>query len=550
MRDINRHNFLEKYESIKKNIEDAKFISIDCEFTGLVENPLFKNSLFDSSNERYLKLKEATQGFIIVQIGVTTFKHVPQENLYETNVYNFQLCPRWYGSDEKILLQPSCLVFLCAHKFDFNEFIYNGISYLNNDNQLRVKHDLDSGTWFKHIEHPFLGEDEAIIQNVCSAISRWLQKNSSTEESLKIPLNWADDKYVMDYVLLFEVVNKFLKKGVCAFLKEKEIHMEKFNFNDCRARQSRVKMQQDLLSSAKTLAWRSMSGFSEVFQLLTKSQKPIIGHNLLTDLLFMYKQFHKPLPSNLKQFKLLITELFPHIYDTKFISYEVNQKLDKGKRWNSNSLNELYMWLRDRTHVTHLLLYVPKVALMQPGATDAQPKLHQAGWDSYLTGYSFVHLIYMLSSLKHNLPTIIKPYTLTDQLASVKPYENKINLIRANVNHLNLSGTDPKSSRPAMLVVFTRDGTRIVLDEVVETFADFGTVDVRYFGYDSALVAVGNYVCLRLALEKLRIHTKYEVRTYNSTKNVILHALYNVGYYSVLIGGASLIFLMLTKCKV
>lgn len=43
MRDINRHNFLEKYESIKKNIEDAKFISIDCEFTGLVENPLFKN---------------------------------------------------------------------------------------------------------------------------------------------------------------------------------------------------------------------------------------------------------------------------------------------------------------------------------------------------------------------------------------------------------------------------------------------------------------------------------------------------------------------------
>lgn len=39
------------------------------------------------------------------------------------------------------------------------------------------------------------------------------------------------------------------------------------------------------------------TGFSKVFQLIRTLKKPIIGHNLFMDLLFMYKQFIGPLPS-------------------------------------------------------------------------------------------------------------------------------------------------------------------------------------------------------------------------------------------------------------
>lgn len=38
-------------------------------------------------------------------------------------------------------------------------------------------------------------------------------------------------------------------------------------------------------------------GFSKVFKLLIAAKKPIVGHNIFTDLMFMYKQFYKPLPS-------------------------------------------------------------------------------------------------------------------------------------------------------------------------------------------------------------------------------------------------------------
>ena len=39
----------------------------------------------------------------------------------------------------------------------------------------------------------------------------------------------------------------------------------------------------------------SLLGFSRVFKLLVEMKKPIVGHNLLLDLMIMYNQFHEPL---------------------------------------------------------------------------------------------------------------------------------------------------------------------------------------------------------------------------------------------------------------
>uniref|UniRef100_A0A8D9BWS0 Poly(A)-specific ribonuclease PARN n=1 Tax=Cacopsylla melanoneura TaxID=428564 RepID=A0A8D9BWS0_9HEMI len=548
MCEINCHNFIEKLDTIKHSIEDAKFIAIDCEFTGLLENPLYKNSLFDSADERYEKLKEATQGFIIIQFGVTTFKYDVQLNTYQTSVYNFQLCPKWFSSDDKILFQPSCLLFLCAQKFDFNEFIYNGISYLNQSDQSIVKRDLDNDTWFNQLEQPFLNEDKAQIQDVCSQITRWIQK-CGEGDSLVISVEWVDDKYIMNYVLLYEVTDRFLSKGVCSYFKPNEIHLEKFNPNDSTLKQSRETIQSQLLETAKSQAWQSMLGFSQVFNLLVEAKKPLIGHNLFTDLLFMYKQFYQPLPANLKRFKSEMRRLFPSVYDTKYISYEINSMLsDKSQRWTSNGLISLYEWLRDHKHITHLLLYMPQLKLMDDLSV-SNAKLHTGGWDSFYAGFCFVHLIYMLASLKHALPTIVKPFTLTNQLACVRRLENKINLIRAEVNHLNLAGPEPESRRPDMILVQTRSGRRIRVDQVAEMFAEFGSVDVRYRSQNSALVAVGNHICARISLEKLRNHPVYKVSTFHSRKEFIVNAVIKLGLLSSLLGGITLTYLIIVKPK-
>lgn len=41
----------------------------------------------------------------------------------------------------------------------------------------------------------------------------------------------------------------------------------------------------------------SYIGFSKVFKYLVDLKKPIVGHNILLDLMYMYKLFYKPLPS-------------------------------------------------------------------------------------------------------------------------------------------------------------------------------------------------------------------------------------------------------------
>lgn len=64
-------------------------------------------------------------------------------------------------------------------------------------------------------------------------------------------------------------------------------------------------------------------GFSvAVSDMLTSLQdKPLIGHNLMYDLLYFYNQFLGPLPTTYLDFISSINKLFPKIYDTKVCAY-------------------------------------------------------------------------------------------------------------------------------------------------------------------------------------------------------------------------------------
>jgi len=46
----------------------------------------------------------------------------------------------------------------------------------------------------------------------------------------------------------------------------------------------------------------SLLGFTRLFKVLVELKKPIVGHNLLLDLMLMYNQFHEQLPSKLSPF--------------------------------------------------------------------------------------------------------------------------------------------------------------------------------------------------------------------------------------------------------
>lgn len=57
---------------MKKSIDEADFICIDCELTGL---DTVKNiNPFDSIPKYYLKVKESSREFLVIQYGISTFR--------------------------------------------------------------------------------------------------------------------------------------------------------------------------------------------------------------------------------------------------------------------------------------------------------------------------------------------------------------------------------------------------------------------------------------------------------------------------------------------
>jgi len=61
-------------------------------------------------------------------------------------------------------------------------------------------------------------------------------------------------------------------------------------------------------------------GFSLVVEELAKSKKPLVGHNMFFDMLFLYQQFIAELPPIFADFIESFSSHFPAIYDTKCIS--------------------------------------------------------------------------------------------------------------------------------------------------------------------------------------------------------------------------------------
>lgn len=105
-----------------------------------------------------------------------------------------------------------------------------------------------------------------------------------------------------------------------------------------------------------------------------KTRRPVlVGHNLFTDLIYLYHSFIGQLPDTISEFRIRIHDLFPTIVDTKYLATH-----NCGNINPASSLEQIEETLRTQeipvihTHPHHTK-YVNKEAF------------HEAGYDSLLT---------------------------------------------------------------------------------------------------------------------------------------------------------------------
>ncbi|CAN8010001.1 unnamed protein product [Ixodes pacificus] len=458
MTEVTLSNFDDLLPEIEAAIAGAAFVAVDTEFTGLVREPAAAPSLFDSAGARYQKLRQTVSSYIVCQLGLCTFTSVPSENLYKASAYTIYLCPRSFGStDPQFSVQASSIEFLCRNGFDFNKCFYEGLPYADR----ACRRAIDG-----YVVDADL--DDADLQPLYDQVRRW------SAADCKDPLKVEPPAGLNPHLVALDLKTRF--PNVACTLSREGLVLTPVSAKPQRPSASRDDVIRD-----------SLLGFSRCFETLIRSGKPLVGHNMLLDLLLLLHQFKEPLPRSYARFKTVLGSLFPVVYDTKHISLSVRQQ---ASPWLRELLTAADLFTLHSALANVPVPFAPKIQ-----GAPAVLRAHDAGSDAYVAGAVFIKLAHVLAQQAASaLPAPQRALAWPQHRAAVKAFANRINLIRAQCHHVSLEGPDPPAEeRPPWLCV--RSSRSQV--EITAVLARCGIVDVRALSPTRLLVAVGNFSCAR-----------------------------------------------------
>ncbi|XP_029799124.1 poly(A)-specific ribonuclease PNLDC1 [Suricata suricatta] len=459
--DVGADEFEQSLPLLQELVLGAEFVGLDIEFTGLRSNLSRPQqiSLFDSPPEWYLKTRQSVQQFTICQIGLSVFSSIEGEsNKYVAHSCNFFLFPTTFGVlDSEFSFQASSVQFLNQYGFDYNKFLKNGIPYMNEEQEKKIKHNILTGSWKVRSS---LDKDQ--IKVVIDEVTRW-QDLAEEGDWMTLPGIAGFQAFEIQLVL------RQALPDIWTVLRDQGIIVKKVS------KQHRWYLENS--SCDRESCWKekillSARGFSVFFQMLVKAQKPLVGHNMMMDLLHLHEKFFRPLPESYDQFKLNIHNLFPVLIDTKNVTKDIWKELNFPRVSN---LSEVYEVLNRRLYVQVEVFW----AFLCP---------HRAG-----------------SLLEPSFPLYL------DVLA---PYVNQVNLIRARIPKINFSGPDSPSTRPPILLLSVRRWPGVSEQQVYREFQNLCKFDVRRLSRSQFLLLTNKFKDARSILREYRGHPTLQLTLY------------------------------------
>ena len=489
--EILRSNFKESLKAVSEAIDSASLLAIDAEFSGLNVKWGAENS-FDTPQERYSKLKEGCRDFIIIQFGLCTFTWDKNQELYIAKPFNFFIFPKVWNRqcpDVRFLCQSSSIDFLTEHNFDFNKLFREGISYLRpyDEQKLREyfisRNAQDSFTSTSltspdHATETSEGSSKKALVSVPPEHKKFVEKACHTiEEMLKDP----DGK-----VTQFPPCNGYLRKLIYQSAKQRfkaGIHMEA-SINEKKERfivvtkvseDEKKKLEEDKHAKEQELVDNAV-GFSQVVKMISQSGKLVVGHNMFLDLLHVINQFLCPLPEQFEDFKATVRAVFPRLVDTKVMA-------------NTQPFRDLIpsSVLGDLVkNVTTKPFKKPEVLFDKDCScyNNSEEKPHEAGYDAYITGLSFIAMVNYLGTFQASPKVKISPDS-----SLVVPFLNKIFVMKMeDIIYLNLEGPDLNPSREHVFyLTFPCDWKQA---DILDLFNQFGFVYISWIDNTSAFISL------------------------------------------------------------
>ncbi|XP_025922309.1 poly(A)-specific ribonuclease PNLDC1 isoform X4 [Apteryx rowi] len=459
---------------------------LDMEFTGL--HSAFpqnnKPSLFDSPAEWYLKARRSVQRFTVSQFGMWCI---------HTTSFSFpQHLELWMLNSPSLHLAfSSCLIMALTI-----------ISVLDRD---KMKKAIDEVTcWIAAAE-----EEETMILQDLSGI-----------QMFEVQL----------------VLRRALKNVWTQPLGDNEVMVKKVS------PQHRWLLENSSHDSCqKELILMSARGFTNLFQALVKAKKPLVGHNMLMDLLHLHDKFYKPLPESYEEFKRNIHSLFPVLIDTKTVTKSIWKKYPLPRVSN---LLEVYEALCSNLNPTDPTC--PVIVLASDCSRYAEKKSpHEAGYDAFLCGSVLLKVAHLLLCRSTGVAAEADP-SFSEYLGALVKYLNKVHFIRGGVSSINFSGVDAPCRRSPLLVVCVQGWRGLNERHIYQELKALCRFDVKRLSENQFILLSSKFKHARLALQDYKDHPNLQISLYRHWRhsphvNCLLQVSSIVALWSLLafiLGGA------------
>ncbi|EAN32959.1 CAF1 family ribonuclease family protein [Theileria parva strain Muguga] len=402
---------------ITELIERSDFVALDVEYTGLH----VKDERFIGVDKCYESHSLGAKKFIPCQIGLTMAK-------YENNIWNLTTTSLFTIPSEgkSFSVNMSTLNFLKDNNFDFNSWIRNGITHLTpkeeeerkslivsklhqirlnlqnlsnsnienngrNTNNMNTEYDVSS---IKDLE------DRRVVEQMIERINKWIvDEGDEGRKPLEFEVESAFLRLLMHSVISIKYPNLYSnssqRNGVrCVVVYKTQMEL---------LEEERKVLEEELEAINKQIGLRTL------FDTVSKNNKILVGHNCFYDILHIYQTFYGDLPENVEDFKKKWVQVFPTIFDTKYISEYYHQFTPH------TTLKSLYnSFLPNQNGFNRVKISSLGKSGMVSGYGDVineGEKEHEAGYDSLMTAIVFIRqLETVIKSKNSSLNNLINAY--------------------------------------------------------------------------------------------------------------------------------------------
>ncbi|NWS17426.1 PNDC1 ribonuclease, partial [Pachyramphus minor] len=460
----------------------------------------FVPSLFDSPVERYLKTRQSVQRFTVTQLGKCcsdTESDLLRPYRYVVHSYNFFLFPSMLGvRDVEFTLSASSIQFLSHYGFDYNKFLKDGIPYMNEVQEKILRQHLLAGSWTFHS-----AANRDVLRKVIDEVTCWI---AVAEEEETMILQDLSDYHVFEVQL---VLRQALQNVWTEPLGNKKVMVKKVS------PQHRQLLENSSCDPCQMeLVLLSARGFTNLFQILVEAKKPLVGHNMLMDLMHLHDKFYKPLPESYEEFKRNIHNLFPVLIDTKIVTKSMKKNYLFPR---VSSLSEAYAVLCSSSLNPKDPPW-PVIVLASDCSRYAEKESpHEAGYDALLCGSGKM-------LLKHSFRDCVGTWhdaveadpSFSRYLTTLAEHVNQVNVIRGGVSSINFSGEDAPCHRPPALVVHVQGWPGLNERQIYQEFKGLCRFDVRRLSKNQFILLSNKYKHVRLVLRDYKHHPHLQVSVY------------------------------------